>query len=278
MSDVPNSVWNETDASNTTAAPDGAPEGMAPSGVNDVLRAHQGAVKRWYNWTIPQTTGGTTLAYTLSYGVAPGALVDGMTHLVQFHAGNLAGATLNVNGLGACPLHYYQPSGWAVVPEGTITANMISRAAYHASSGAYRLLDVKPSPSSTAATSFLTVDATISVASTYVNGPTTGSIGEAGWVVELSANGVYLNGSGGNMTASMRINNGSADIADTSGAGATGFNISLSIAPVVVTLSGATTFTLQATDNVGGNVGVLKATGPAAGTNKATWITYKRLY
>ena len=48
-------------------------EGMAPSGLNDVLRAHQGAIKRWYDWTVPKLTGGTSTAYTLSYSVAPGA-------------------------------------------------------------------------------------------------------------------------------------------------------------------------------------------------------------
>src|SRR5260370_12475424 len=92
--DISASNWNEADASNTTAAPDGAPEGMAPSGLNDVLRAHQGAVKRWYDWTIPKTTAGTSTAYTLTYSVAPGALVDGMTHLAQFNAANGNAPTL----------------------------------------------------------------------------------------------------------------------------------------------------------------------------------------
>src|SRR5215213_8507657 len=99
MADLGNSVWNETDASNTTAAPDGAPEGMSPSGVNDVLRAHQGAVKRFYNWQSNITTAGTSTAYTVTYGVAPGALVDGMTHLITFNATCGASPTLNVNGL-----------------------------------------------------------------------------------------------------------------------------------------------------------------------------------
>src|SRR5712664_161903 len=104
--DIGNTNWNEADASNTSAAPDGAPEGMAPSGLNDVLRAHQGAVKRWYNWMAPKVTGGTSTAYTLTYGVSPGALVDGMTHLVEFHTSNGASPTLNVNGLSAIPLYY----------------------------------------------------------------------------------------------------------------------------------------------------------------------------
>jgi hypothetical protein len=123
MADISASNWNEADASNSAAAPDGAPEGMAPSGVNDVLRAHQGAIKRWYDWTIPKGTAGTNTAYTLTYSVAPGALVDGMTHLVQFHAANGAAATLNVNGLGAIPLQYYSSGTWWAAPAGLFDAS-----------------------------------------------------------------------------------------------------------------------------------------------------------
>lgn len=141
--DIAAANWNEDDNANTTAAPDGAPEGMAPSGVNDVLRAHQGALKRFYNWTVPRLTGGSGTAYTLGYTVAPGALVDGMTHLVQFHAGNGAGATLDVNTLGATPLHYHAAGAWRAVPPGLLDADEIRRVAWHVASGAYRLLDLR---------------------------------------------------------------------------------------------------------------------------------------
>jgi microcystin-dependent protein len=109
--------------------------------VNNVLRAHQGALKRFYNWTTPKITGGSGTAYTLSYAVAPGALVDGMTHLVQFHAVNTAGATLNVNSLGATPLHYHAAAAWRVAPPGLVDTDEVVRVAYHGSSGAYRLID-----------------------------------------------------------------------------------------------------------------------------------------
>lgn len=132
--------WSEDDNSNVTAAPDGAPEGMAPSGVNNVLRAHQGAIKRFYTWSIPKPTGGTGSAYTLTYGVAPGALVDGMTHLVQFGAANGNAPTLNVNGLGAIPLHYHSAGAWRAVPAALWGADEILQVAYHGSSGAYRLI------------------------------------------------------------------------------------------------------------------------------------------
>src|SRR5262245_26729240 len=141
--DITQSNWTEADASNATAAPDGAPEGMAPSGVNDVLRAHQGALKRWYTWSIPRLTAGSAAAYTLAYGVAPAALVDGMTHLVEFHAANGAAATLNVNLLGAKPIYYYAVGAWRPIPPNLFDANALSRVAYHASSGVYRLLHIR---------------------------------------------------------------------------------------------------------------------------------------
>jgi hypothetical protein len=115
---------------------------MAPSGVNDVLRAVMGAQKRFYNWQSTKQTAGSATAYTLSYGVAPGALVDGMTHLVEFHAANGNAATLNVNSLGAKPLHYYSVGAWRAVPAALFDANQVSLVAYNASAGTYRLLDV----------------------------------------------------------------------------------------------------------------------------------------
>jgi hypothetical protein len=142
MGDIPASNWNSTDGSNTDAAPDGAPEGMAPSGVNNVLRAHQGAVKRWYKWSTPATTGGTSTAYTITYDVAPGALVDGMTHVVQFNAANGNATTLNINSLGATALHYFSAGSWRAVPAALWAADAVFRVAYNSGAGAYRILDL----------------------------------------------------------------------------------------------------------------------------------------
>lgn len=139
MADLTQSNWSEIDASNNQAAPDGAPEGMAPGGLNDAIRAVMGAVKRWFSWSNPKITGGTGTGYTLSYTVAPTALVDAMTHLVQFHAVNGAPATLNVNSLGAKPIHYYEGGSWKPIIAGVLTAGMICRVAYNQTDGAYRL-------------------------------------------------------------------------------------------------------------------------------------------
>jgi hypothetical protein len=138
--DIGASNWNENDSSNNTPAPDGAPEGMFPSGVNDTIRAVMGALKRFFNWQSSKVTAGTSTAYALSYGVAPGALVDGMVHLVEFHAANGVAATLNVNSLGAKPLNYYSAGIWRVLPAALFDVNTVCQAVYNAGSGAYRLM------------------------------------------------------------------------------------------------------------------------------------------
>jgi hypothetical protein len=43
--------WSTTPASNNDASPDGFPEGMAPSGVNDSARELMAATKEWYDTT-----------------------------------------------------------------------------------------------------------------------------------------------------------------------------------------------------------------------------------
>lgn len=54
MSDV--SSWSTTAASNTSAPPDGAPEGMAPAALNDTMREFMAAVARFYAEGINQNS------------------------------------------------------------------------------------------------------------------------------------------------------------------------------------------------------------------------------
>jgi microcystin-dependent protein len=141
--DVYSSNWTESDDGNSTASPDGFPTGMAPSGVDNSARAMMGAIKRYVDQQIPLVTGGTSTAYTLAYAVTPTALAEGMTHLVQFNAANGAAATLNVNALGAKPLHYHCAGAWRVIPTGLLDTDEIYEVSYNSSAGAYRLLGLK---------------------------------------------------------------------------------------------------------------------------------------
>lgn len=137
MADIGASNWSETDASNTDAAPDGFPEGMAPSGVNNGLRAHQGAIKRFWNKiNAVKTTGGTTSAYTLSYDVSPAAYVDGEIISFVVNATNAAAATINVNALGAKALRLF---GGNLLP-GALLTGQIVQARYGSAAGAFDII------------------------------------------------------------------------------------------------------------------------------------------
>lgn len=99
MTDI--NSWSETDGSNTSAAPAGAPEGMAPSGVNDTIRAIMGSVRRFFSWVNGTLTTSGTNTITGSYSVAPAAYVTGQRYMLKAGGTNTGAATLNINSLGA---------------------------------------------------------------------------------------------------------------------------------------------------------------------------------
>lgn len=122
MADIGQSAWSETDANNNQAAPDGFPEGMAPSGVNDAARAMMGAVKRfWGRVNGTKTTAGTADAQTVTYDVAPTGYVAGERLLLRPTLTTAtASPTINVNGLGAKTLK--DSTGAALVFGGALAA------------------------------------------------------------------------------------------------------------------------------------------------------------
>jgi hypothetical protein len=137
MADIGASNWNETDANNSDAAPDGFAEGMAPSGVNNGARAMMGAVKRFWNRiNAVKTTGGTTSAYTLTYDVAPAAYANGEIISFVVNATNAAAATINVNALGAVPFRLFGGNLLA----GALITDQITQARYNSSAGAFDIL------------------------------------------------------------------------------------------------------------------------------------------
>ena len=103
MSNV--SEWSTSAGSNNDAPPDGAPEGMLPGKVNDVIRENMAAGAKWYqdqNGSL--VTAGTGAAYTLATNSSYGALSDIPLLLFRTHTANTGACTLNVDGLGAKPL------------------------------------------------------------------------------------------------------------------------------------------------------------------------------
>jgi microcystin-dependent protein len=92
-------------------------------------------------WQAPRRTANSSTAYTATYPIAPGALTDGMVHLLEFHVANGAAATLNVNGLGPKPVHYYSMEAWRPIPPRLFGPSKHHRVAYHGATDAYRLSD-----------------------------------------------------------------------------------------------------------------------------------------
>lgn len=137
MPDVGSSSFNEVDANNSNASPDGFPTGMSPSGVDNSARAVMGAVKRaWKHINPVLTTGGTSSAYTLAYDQTPTAYYDGEIISFVVNAANAAAATLNVNALGAIPLRLFGGN----LLRGALAADQIVQARYNTAAGAFDIL------------------------------------------------------------------------------------------------------------------------------------------
>ena len=128
MSDIGTTSWSETDASNSTPAPQGWPEGMAPSGVNDSGRAMMGATKRFWdriNGTIQATN--VVNDYTLAYSVNDSSLFQGAVYTFRAAAANTGAATLNV-GDGSGPHAIVRHGPTATVP---LTASDLVAGGYY---------------------------------------------------------------------------------------------------------------------------------------------------
>jgi hypothetical protein len=119
--DVSSSNWAEADASNSVAAPNGFPEGMAPSSVNDAARMVMGAVKRfWDRINGTQVTTNSGNAYTLTYTVAPAAYVTGEAYTFKVNAANTAAATLAIAPLPAVNLFKASRAGPVALVSGDL--------------------------------------------------------------------------------------------------------------------------------------------------------------
>lgn len=101
--------WSTTAASNGTADPTiNFAEGQAPSSVNDSARALMAAVAFWRKDTSGSNlqTSGTSSAYTITSNEGFSSTTAMIGAVLNFypHVSNAAGASLNVDGLGAFAL------------------------------------------------------------------------------------------------------------------------------------------------------------------------------
>jgi hypothetical protein len=142
MSDLGASTWSEADASNSANPPNGFPEGMNPSDVNNSARAHMGADKRFWNRiNAIKTTAGTSTAFTLTYDVAASAYYDGEEFSFVVNQDCGAAPTLNINSLGARSFKKFTAgSGWAALAAGDMLANQAVRSRYDLASTSFQIV------------------------------------------------------------------------------------------------------------------------------------------
>lgn len=100
-------TWSGTADDNDSSPPDGAPEGMAPSTVNNIIREVMAAIRRKdqdENGSILTT--GTSTAYAVTTNRTITELAAGMRLKVRVHTESGAAPTLNVNSLGAVEIRW----------------------------------------------------------------------------------------------------------------------------------------------------------------------------
>jgi hypothetical protein len=99
--------WSQTDANNNNPSPNGWPEGMMPSGVNDAARADRGALKRFWDKINPVqtiTASGGVYTFTTANPAYPTAYVSGEIYRFRPNGASVGGEMFQVNTLGPKPL------------------------------------------------------------------------------------------------------------------------------------------------------------------------------
>lgn len=208
-----------------------------------------------------------------AYAIAPGdaVYIYQVGQIFAFKAANAnsgTAPTLNVNGLGAGTITY--PDGSALVP-GDIPANGVVAVTVASTTPTFHLVGAK-ARGAAAATTSLGANVALNNTANFFSGPNTGSIGAAGqkWFIFGHATMTDTAGAAG---FALQIHDGTTALQRVYGqnTGASG-NLNMSLG-LVVALSAATTFTLQARDLTSAN-GTLFASD---GTLPATAISAVRL-
>jgi len=147
------SKWSTTAGSNSTTSPDGFPENMAPSGLNNSSREMMAALAKNHNdQNGSLILGGSGGAYTLTTNNANASLSDSAIIIARANHNASASATLNIDSLGVKEVKKYHdiPAG-----SGDIEAGQLCMFIYNYTHDNYQLMN----PSNRAGT-FTTLDST----------------------------------------------------------------------------------------------------------------------
>jgi hypothetical protein len=143
-----NTNWFETDASNNKAPPNGWPEGMMPSTVNDTARADKAAIKRFWDRINPVriiSPSSGTWNFVTDNPAYPTSYVNGEIYCFQATDNSVGGDQFSVNALGFKPILKRIPAGFTPIIGGDIAGIMAPQLMYDSTlaggSGAFILLN-----------------------------------------------------------------------------------------------------------------------------------------
>lgn len=139
------SLYSATAASNNAASPNGAPEAMAPSGVNDSMRQHMAVTRDLGDkargpLNLLGSVSGTNTITASATPTLP-AYAAGQRFVFAAAGANTGATTLNINSLGA--INVYKGSGATALVSGDIPSGSVVEVVYLTSPGNhFRLLSV----------------------------------------------------------------------------------------------------------------------------------------
>ena len=129
-----NTNWFETDASNNKASPNGWPEGMMPSGVNDTARGDKGALKRFWDRINPVqyiTPSGNAWTFVTDNLAYPGFYAEGEIFCFKSNGVSVGNDIFNVNSLPAKTIVKLYPDGsWQPIQSRDILIGMTPQLVY----------------------------------------------------------------------------------------------------------------------------------------------------
>lgn len=157
MSDV--QTWSATAANNNSAAPNGWPEGLAASGVNNSARENMAAIAKWRtdnNGSL--VSGGSADAYTLTPNATWTAYAAGMTFMFEANQTNTTTTpTLNVSALGAKTITDQEGTALSI---GAIVSGGIYGVVYDNGDGKFKIVSASTTGSGLSPHAYCRVDAT----------------------------------------------------------------------------------------------------------------------
>lgn len=137
MSDI--HTWSTTAANNNSTAPNGWPEGMAASSLNNCGREMMAAISKWYkdtNGTL--VSGGSSNAYTLTPNRTISAYEGGLSFTFEAnHTSTSTTPTLNVSSLGAKTITDQEGNALTI---GDIVSGGIYQVTYDSGEGKFKLI------------------------------------------------------------------------------------------------------------------------------------------